>query len=304
LEKGEGHFLLNRYMSHKTPKLIKPMKYVISISFIILLVIASVFLIGCRNTNSSSNSQEISGVIAESGSTTVQPLAERLADSFMDKNPHVNVIIQGGGSSVGIKAAYEGIVDIGASSRELTPDDPPVEKFLLAKDGIAVIVNPANPIDNLSIEQVRNVFSGNISNWNEVGGADHEIHLVAREEGSGTRTAFHDMVMTDEDGSEDRVSRRAILQSSNGSIIQVVRSDPNAAGFISFGYLTEIVKAISINGSAPAKENAKNGDYPIVRPLYFVTGNQPVGIVKTFIDYCFEEEAQEIVADEGYISVK
>ena len=110
--------------------------------------------------------------------------------------------------------------------------------------------------------------------------------------------------MTNENGAEERVSRRAILQSSNGAIIQIVRNDKNAIGFISFGYLTDLVKAISINGAAPTHENAKTGSYPIVRPLYFVTGDQPAGIVKLFIDYCLGEEAQEIVAHEGYVSVK
>ncbi len=242
---------------------------------------------------------ELSGTITQSGSTSVQPLAEKLAEGFMAKNPGVKVIIQGGGSSVGIKAAVDGLVDIGASSRELTAaEKPKVTVHLLCKDGIAIIVHPSNNISNLTKEQIRDIFSGKITNWKEVNGSDRAIHVSAREAGSGTRGAFEEIVM-----GEDRITGRAILQNSTGALMQVVKGDPDSIGFVSFGYLDDSVKALSVEGVAPTMENAIEGIYPIVRPFLFITGDQPAGPVKAFIDYCTGSEAQQTVLDEGYVPV-
>jgi phosphate transport system substrate-binding protein len=177
-------------------------------------------------------------------------------------------------------------------------------KFLLAKDGIAIIVSTANTVNNLSKNQIRDIFAGVITNWNQVGGPDKEIHVVAREEGSGTRTAFQEMVMgKDTQGKTINLVKNTILQSSNGALLQVVKGDAQAIGFISFGYLNSSVKALSIDGIAQLKPMPKAGDYPIVRPLYFVTRGQPTVVVKSFIEYCTGPEAQKLVAAEGYISV-
>jgi phosphate transport system substrate-binding protein len=217
----------------------------------------------------------------------------------------VKVTIQGGGSGVGIKAANDGTVDIGASSRELTQDDPALNKILLARDGIAIIVNPANPVNGLTKIQVRDIFAGTITNWNQVGGPDKEIHVAAREEGSGTRTAFQEMVMgKDANGKPVNISNKAILQSSSGAIMQVVKGDTQAISFDSFGYVDSSVKALAIDTIAANAENAKNGTYPVVRPLYFLTKNQPAGLVKVFLDFCQSAEAQAIITKEGYIAVQ
>lgn len=240
---------------------------------------------------------ELSGTITESGSTTVQPLAEKLAGEFMAKHPEVKVVIQGGGSSVGIKATNDGTVDIGAASRELTPSDPALIKHTLAFDGIAIAVHPSNPVSNLTITQVQDIFSGKITNWSRVGGAEKAVHVAAREEGSGTRIAFEEMVM----GKDTAVVKNAILQSSNGALVQVIKSDPGSIAFLSFGYLEGGVKALSIDGVAATIDNAKNGTYPVVRPLYFLTKNEPAGLVKAFIDYCTGNEARETITAEGYI---
>jgi phosphate transport system substrate-binding protein len=248
---------------------------------------------------------DLSGNITESGSTTVQPLAEKLAAAFMAAHPKVKVTIQGGGSGVGIKAANDGTVDIGAASRELTKDDPQLNTILLARDGIAIIVNPANPVSGLTKTQVRDIFAGNITNWKEVGGPDKEIHVAAREEGSGTRTAFQEMVMgKDTSGNAINISKTAILQSSSGAILQVVKGDAQAISFDSFGYVDASVKALAIDNVNATAENAKNGTYPIVRPLYFLTKNQPAGLVKEFLDFCRSSEAQQIIGKEGYVTVQ
>jgi len=242
----------------------------------------------------------LTGTITESGSTSVQPLAELLAKAFKTKHSQVNVTIQGGGSSVGTKAATDGTVNIGASSRELTTEEAAkLKEFVLCKDGIAIIVNPANGVADLTKEQVKNIFLGTITNWKEVGGTDKEIHVVAREEGSGTRGAFEEMLM----GKNNPIVKTAILQSSNGAVMQVVKGDVDAVGFVSFGYLDSSIKALSIDGVTANAENAKNGSYPVVRPFLFVTNGEPAGIVKSFIDFCLSAEVQDIIIKEGYISV-
>jgi phosphate transport system substrate-binding protein len=248
---------------------------------------------------------EYSGSITESGSTTVQPLAEKLAGAFTTAHPKVKITIQGGGSGVGVKAANDGTVDIGAASRELTKDDPALKTILLARDGIAIIVHPSNTLSDLTKDQVRDIFSGKITNWKDVGGADKVIHVVAREEGSGTRTAFQEMVMgKDASGNNVNIVKTAILQSSSGAIMQTVKGDAQAISFDSFGYLNDTVKALSIGGIAATYDNAKSGKYPIVRPLYFLTKSEPTGLVKAFLDYCQSADVQQIVTSEGYISVK
>ncbi len=258
-------------------------------------------LAGCSGTSPDTSplsaiSGELSGTITESGSSTVQPLAEKLANAFTARYPKVKITIQGGGTGVGIKSAYDGTVDIGAASRELTQDDPVLLKHLLARDGIAIIVNLANPLDNLSRQQVIDIFSGNITNWNQVGGNDREIHVAAREEGSGTRTAFQEMIL-----GKNKVVKNAVLQSSSGAILQVVKSDAQAISFDSFGYVVDGVKALSVEGVLANEINARNGLYPLVRPLYFLTKTQPAGLVKEFLDFCGGPEARDIISGEGYI---
>jgi len=270
-------------------KIRKTWKWLIFPAVAALLVVVFL-LIGC--------SSNITGTITESGSTTVQPIAEKLASAFEAENPSVRVVIQGGGSGVGIKAVNDGTVDIGAASRELTASDPTLVKHLLARDGIAIIVPPSNPITNLTKQQVIDIFSGNIINWSQVGGPNKSIDVVAREEGSGTRTAFQDLVM-----GKVLIKADAILQSSNGAIKTAVSNDPQAVGFLSLGYIDSSVKALAMNDVPATEENAKNGTYPVVRPLYFLTNTQPTGIVKDFIDFCVGPDGQKLVAEEGYITV-
>jgi phosphate transport system substrate-binding protein len=255
------------------------------------LVLAVLVLGGC--------SQGVSGTITEAGSTTVQPLAEKLAAAFKEKNPDVTVTIQGGGTGVGIKSTADGTVDIGAASRELNPDEPKLIKHLLAKDGIAIVVNPSNPVTGLTKDQIIKVFAGEITSWSEVGGSSGTITVVAREEGSGTRGAFQDMVM-----GKTLITDKAILQPSNGALRISVSTTPLSIGFLSLGYVDNTVKALAIDGVACTQENSKSGKYPIVRPLYFLTKEQPTGLVKAFIDFCTSSAGQKIVQDEGYLSIK
>ena len=249
----------------------------------------------------SSTTSELSGTITEAGSTTVQPLAEKLAAAFTAKNPKVKVTVQGGGSSVGIKSTAEGTIDIGAASRELTVEEETmVITHVLAKDGIAIVIHPTNSVNNLTKAQVKDIFAGVITNWKDVGGVDSPINIVSREEGSGTRGAFEELVM----GKDAQISATAILQPSNGALRTTVAGDPDAIGFLSFGYLDASVKALSIDGVAGMPDNAKNGTYPIVRPLLFLTKTEPTGLVKAFLDFCTSDEGQKLIVDEGYLSIK
>ena len=257
-----------------------------------ILILSSLVLTGC--------SQSASRTITEAGSTTVQPVAEMLGNAFMAKNPDVYITIQGGGSSVGIKSAANGTVDIGAASRELKPDEPKLVTHLLARDGIAIIVHPDNSINGLTREQIVNIFSGEITDWSDFGG-NGTITVVSREEGSGTRAAFEEMVMG-KDG--PMITDTAILQPSNGAIRTSVSTTPLAIGYFSLGYLDDSVKALAIDGVACTPDSCKSGSYPVVRPLYFLTKDVPIGLVKEFIDFCLSSEGQEIVEKEGYLSGK
>ena len=197
-----------------------------------------------------------SETITIAGSTTIQPLAELFAEEFMAKNSNVRVDVQGGGSSVGVKAAGQKTADIGMASREIKDSEmtefPEIKVFVIARDGIAIVANADVAVDNLTIEQIKGIFGGTITNWKEVGGADANIIVVSREEGSGTRSAFEEMVL----GEEVLMTETAILQPSNGSIRTNVSTTPNAVGYLSFGHLDDTVKAISVEGVAPTEENA------------------------------------------------
>jgi phosphate transport system substrate-binding protein len=241
---------------------------------------------------------KLSGTITESGSTTVQPLAQALGEEFHKEHPDVQVSTAGGGSGAGITQVNDGIVDIGAASRELTSSDPPLVKHLLARDGITIITKPSNPVTGLTKAQVVDIFSGVITNWQDVGGPDHAITVYVREETSGTRGAFQELVM----GSA-AITSKAIIQTSSGAIKQAVAGDSYGVGFESMAYVDTSIKALDIDGIAATQANVRNGTYPIVRPLYFLTKEQPTGLVKDFIDFCQGSEGQKIVAENGYISI-
>ncbi len=241
--------------------------------------------------------------ITIAGSTTVQRIVLEEAKAFMKKYPDIRVSVQGGGSGTGIRQVGEGIIDIGAASRELTEEErkryPNLVATPIALDGIAVIVNPQNPVNDLTLEQVRKIFTGEIRNWKEVGGEDAEIVVVIREEGSGTRKVFKELVLKGKD-----YASNALQKQSNGAVKETVANNKYAIGYIGLGYVDESVKALKINGVKPTKENVKNGKYPISRRLYLITNGQPQGVTKKFIDFVLSEEGQRIVEQTGYIPIR
>jgi phosphate transport system substrate-binding protein len=247
--------------------------------------------------------ETVGGQISVAGSTTVQPLAEKLAAAYSEQNPDVKIDVAGGGSSAGVKAAGDGTADIGAASREVKDSEletyPDLKIFVIARDGIAIVAHPDVPVDGLTKDQVRDIFAGTITNWSEVGGPDTPIAVISREEGSGTRAAFEEMVM----GDEAVITDDAIFQDSNGKVRTAVSTTPDAIGFLSFGYLDESVKALEVDGVAPTPENAANGTYPVVRPLNLITHGAPSDLAQAWLDFIMSAEGQAIVEEQGYIAV-
>jgi phosphate transport system substrate-binding protein len=245
---------------------------------------------------------EVSGQLQLAGSTTVQPLAE----AFMAQNSGVVIEVQGGGSSVGVTSAGEGTVDIGNASREIKDSElqefPDLQIFTIARDGIAIITNPGTQLDSLSIDQVRQIFGGEITNFSEVGGPDAQIVVVSREEGSGTRAAFEELVMESGDAATP-ITENALLQQSNGQVRTTVSTTPNSTGYLSFGFLDDSTSGVHIDGVGPTVDNVLNGSYPIARPLNMLTNGEPSPLAKAFLDYILSPEGQAIVA-EDYVPVQ
>jgi phosphate transport system substrate-binding protein len=245
-----------------------------------------------------------SGQISVAGSTTVQPLAEKLAEAFSAGNPGVSIDVQGGGSSVGVKSAGQGVADVGMASREVKEEElkefPDLKVFTIARDGIAIVAHPDVPLAGLSKDQVRDIFGGKIKSWSEVGGPDKMIVVVSREEGSGTRAAFEELVM----GKDTLIVDTAILHPSNGAVRTAVSTTPDSIGYLSFGYLDASVKALTVDGVEPSEANVASDKYPVVRPLNMLTGGEPSGAVKAWLDFILGDEGQKIVKEEGYIPVK
>lgn len=275
--------------------------------FIVMLTFTLLFAAGCGKTNIESQEQEnnisedelkLSGSIQIAGSTSVQPLSEELAMMFMEKYPDVKVNVAGGGSGAGIKAVQNGTSHIGASSRELKPEEKNVKEFVIAKDAIAVIVNPANPVSDLTMDQIKRVFSGEMTNWKDLGGKDAPITVVIREDGSGTRGAFEEIVL-----GEYKFTDKAIIQNSTGALRTTVAGTPDAIGFVSLGALNDEVKAIKIDGVEITKENVLNGSYKIARPFIYLTKEEPEGLTKHFIDFVLSSEGQEII-ERDFIPVR
>jgi phosphate transport system substrate-binding protein len=236
--------------------------------------------------------------ITVAGSTSVEPFAELLAEEYMSHRPESHIYVQGGGSTAGIEAAITRAANIGLSSRNLSGEELKLYAVTIAKDAIAIIVHPTNRIGNLPLDQIREVFSGEITNWKELGGPNYPIDVVTREEGSGTRESFQKFVM----GKED-ISLGALVQDSNGAVRQVIASDPNAIGYISLGLVNDQVKAVKISGVEPSLANVNNGKYTLVRPFLFVFNGEPTGEAKSFLEYVLSSPAQKLLLKEGLVPV-
>jgi phosphate transport system substrate-binding protein len=234
--------------------------------------------------------------ITVAGSTSVEPFAELLGEEYMKTHPGSNIYVQGGGSTAGVVAARTHAANIGMSSRSLLPEEKDLLGITVARDAIAVIVHPRNPIRDLPPDKIVGIFSRRIKTWDELGWDSHPIVVVTREEGSGTRETFQKLVMKDEE-----ITLAALVQDSNGAIRQVVSNDSHAIGYISLGLVNEKVKALNISGVEPTVANIEAGTYKLVRPFLFVFDKPPSGREKEFLDFVLSPKGQRLLEKEGLV---
>jgi phosphate transport system substrate-binding protein len=223
---------------------------------------------------------------------------EDLGQAYTEQREYVTVDVQGGGSRLGIALARENRIDIGTASRKPTAEDerdPETEAKRLwwtaiAEDGIALVVHPQNAVGGLTLPQARDIFFGRVLDWEEMGGIPDEIVVVSREDGSGTREVFEEMVMGDK-----RVTLTAIVMPSSEAVVEYVARHPTAIGYVSMGYLAPQVKAVPVEGMSPTPEDIQSGRYPLTRPLYLLTGQEPAGEVKAFIEFALSPAGQAVM---------
>ena len=229
----------------------------------------------------------------------MQPFVEKLAEIYQRQHPEARIEVQGGGSSAGIYAARQGAADLGASSRELSAEEKKdLKEILIAWDGIAIIVHPSNPLKNLKLEDLRKIFAGTVTDWKDLGLPPHPIHVITREEGSGTRDAFENLVM-----GKVEINPGALVQDSNGAVRELVADDPYSLGYISVGLVDHRVKALAVDGVQPSRENIKYQQYPLRRPFLLVSRQDPTGLAKDFVEFILSPQGQRILEDEGLVGV-
>ncbi|MFO7667833.1 MAG: PstS family phosphate ABC transporter substrate-binding protein [Desulfobacterales bacterium] len=247
------------------------------------------------------------GNISINGSTTVLPIAQKVAEAYMKEHPDTKISISGGGSGNGIKALIDKTTDIANASRAMKKEEidkakakggDPVE-FIVAYDCIVPVVHPSNPIKDITVDQLKAIYKGEIRNWKEIGGPDKPVVIISRDTSSGTYEVWEEKVMK-----KERVFPGALLQASNGAIVQAVSKNPNAIGYIGLGYMDNSVKMLSVNGITGSKETTLNKSFPVSRPLYMYTPVKPAGDIKMFMDYMVSSKGQKLVEEEGFIPLK
>lgn len=283
------------------------------LSIVLLILLLSLSLIvGCQQSatgdedqgtgDQTSDETTLTGNVVGGGSTSVQPILEAARDEFMAQNPDVTVEYNGTGSSDGVTGANEGTYMFGCASRELKEEEKAygmtAQEFAL--DGVAVIVHPSNGVADISVEDIAKVFKGEITNWKELGGNDAPIVVVSREDGSGTRGAFEEIV-----GFEDELTDKANVVEGNGAVQTTVAGNENAIGYVSFTYINETVKALTVEGTEATAENVKNKSYPVQRPfMIFFHEDEMNDASHAFVDFIMGDEGQALVEEEGAISIK
>lgn len=262
------------------------------LSLLITLLLFVTMLVGCGQTKQS---------VATDGSTSMSKVIGALSETFQ-KDTGIEVTYNATGSGAGIEAVEAGRCDIGLSSRNLKDEEKAkgLEETVLALDGIAIIVNPQNSITDLSVENVSKIYTGEITNWKEIGGEDAEIVIIGREAGSGTRDGFESIT-----GTKDKCKYRQEL-TSTGDVITTVAGNPNAIGYASLASVKETVKAVSIDGVKPSEETIKDGSYVVQRPFVLVTKKDEKlsESAKLFFDYVTSKDANEIISNAGAVPVK
>lgn len=277
---------------------------------------------GCSNPPSPTEVVPVengSEYIENKGSDTIVNLALAFAERYQQENPQVSISVTGGGSGTGITALINGTVDIANASRQIKPEeleaarsagyDP--REFVIARDAIAIIVNPSNPVDHLTLQELSLIYKGEINNWSELGGEDREIVRLSRETNSGTHVYFLESVIRMGNSKDESIfSADTLLLPSSEGIIAEVSDNPNAIGYDSLGYITPAVKLVAISSPEtpeayilPSLETIRDNTYLISRDLYMYTADEPAGAIKSYIDWIFTAEAQDIVSQLGFIPI-
>ena len=274
----------------------------IKTAFLMMAIVA--MLSGCANNSESDkqNSNSSHSTIPISGSTSVGPLAEKLAAKYKEQD-NAKIEINQIGSSAGITNAMNGVSEIGMSSRDLKEEEKAndLQEVVIAYDGIVVVTHPSNKVKNLTLDQVKQIFTGKVTNWSEVGGDDMEIVVVSREDGSGSRDAFQEIVGY---GSGELI-KNSIIASGNGNIKTTVANNKHAVGFISFEYIDDSISTMKIDGVEATAENVLQKKYSLSRPFLFVYKEESLtGAGQKFIDFILSEEGQKIAAEAGAIPIK
>lgn len=277
--------------------------------FVLLLVAFSGFAFASKDKNS----------LQIKGSDTMVNLGQAWAEKYMQDNPSEFVAVTGGGSGTGLSSLISGTCDITMSSRNIKEKEISLARqkginpyeIKVALDGLAVVVNPKNPVNKLTLDQLAQIFTGKISNWKELGGPDQKIVLLSREVNSGTHVYFKEHVLRKNDpNSKEEFVAAALMLSSSQAIADEVAGNPSAIGYYGMGYISAKQKPVMVakdeksEYEAPSIENVVNGKYPISRPLFLYTNGQPQGLVKKFVDFALSQEGQDIVLKTDFVPIK
>ncbi len=274
---------------------------------LVLTLVLTLSLAACgsdsnSNTDNSDNndSAAVTGTVSTDGSTSMEKVIGALGESFMAANEGVEFTYNPTGSGAGITAAQEGRCDIGLSSRALKDEEKAggLKETVLAYDGIAIIVNPENPVNDLTLDQIAKLYTGEITNWKDVGGNDAEVVLIGREAASGTRDGFESIT-----GTKDKCQYRQEL-TSTGDVITAVSQNPDAIGYASLASIKDSVKALNVDGVTPSEATVKDGSYKVQRPFVLVTveGKELTPVAQKFFDYITSPDAAAIIAKAGAVA--
>lgn len=260
-----------------------------------------------------------SDTIQIKGSDTMVNLGQSWAETYMEEHPEVSIAVTGGGSGTGVAAILSGSCDLAQSSRELSADEKakaeksgaPIKETTVAYDGIAVVVNPANPVKQLTTDQLADIFSGKVKNWKEVGGADKPILVLSRERNSGTHVFFLEHIVRHGNAKgPEEFSHDALMMPSSQAIVEEIKNGETGISYVGLGYVSEDVKVIPVAKTeagpfmTPTIEDVLDGSYAIARPLYFLTRGEPSGKIKEFTEFALSDKGQEIVETLDFVPIR
>lgn len=258
-------------------------------------------LAGCGGNSETpaGNTAQLSGTVNTAGSTSMEKVMGALIEAFSEVEPGVTVNTAGGGSSSGVTGAQDGTVDIGLASRDLKDDETGVKEIVVAKDGIAIVVNPQNPVADLSVEQIAQLATGEITNWSDVGGSDGQVVFMGREAGSGTRDGFESITDTKD------ACKYQNEYTSTGEVMAAVASNPNAIGYVSLSAVDNTVKALTVGGVTATEETVLDGSYAIQRNFNFIVSDSaPLSdAAQAFVDFATSTAASDLIAGAGAVPV-